>query len=278
MPDHNAPTEPPAPCPDNPGIGHEAQFALAGRGRESVEEVNTVDLAATVLKARGYKTTNCGAHLLHAESGFVILPQLVSVHPLDDGGVQTVTTVQVNHPAFAPAGVFEYQHSTGDTLADSLCKGFDVWVRGDFMALLDALEPVAKACPSMVLDFPAREGEPARARRAVLGPVAHYMSQPPQVATESGADEHPFCPCCLLTRSFEAFRPFLEGHEVACLRLFAMRNSDGEAEADCRINGAEYEPGKAALREYVATWPDAGVEFRKQYVVLHNYDKPAGSE
>lgn len=35
------------------------------------------------------------------------------------------------------------------------------------------------------------------------------------------------------------------------------------------VNGHDFEPGAAALREYVKTWPGAGFEFRKQYVVLH---------
>ncbi len=34
------------------------------------------------------------------------------------------------------------------------------------------------------------------------------------------------------------------------------------------MNGEDFEPGKAALRKYAATWPDRGVEFRKQYVVV----------
>jgi len=58
--------------------------------------------------------------------------------------------------------------------------------------------------------------------------------------------------------------------------LFAMRNSQGHAEADCRVNGEEFEPGKLALRKYVETWPEAGIEFRKQYVVIQNI--PAGAE
>ena len=47
------------------------------------------------------------------------------------------------------------------------------------------------------------------------------------------------------------------------------RDQDGTAGADCRINGEDYEPGMAALRAYVATWPGRGFEFRKQYVFIH---------
>jgi len=50
--------------------------------------------------------------------------------------------------------------------------------------------------------------------------------------------------------------------------LLATREKDGSTQADCRINGAEWETGKEALRAYAETWPHAGFEMRKQYVVL----------
>jgi hypothetical protein len=34
------------------------------------------------------------------------------------------------------------------------------------------------------------------------------------------------------------------------------------------VNGEDWEKGAQALREYAKTWPPAGYEFRKQYVVL----------
>ena len=37
------------------------------------------------------------AWIEHPTSGFAVTPQLAEVHPLD-GGVRTVTTIQVNHP------------------------------------------------------------------------------------------------------------------------------------------------------------------------------------
>ena len=54
------------------------------------------------------------------------------------------------------------------------------------------------------------------------------------------------------------------------IRLFALRGPDGVAGADCRVNGEDWEPGKNALIKYVSSWPNRGVEFRKQYVILQN--------
>ncbi len=73
------------------------------------------------------------------DSGFILLPQLVHLQPLDKGGVRITTTIQTHHPTLEPDGVFEYQHSTGNSVQDSARKGFDLWAQTDLVALLDAL-------------------------------------------------------------------------------------------------------------------------------------------
>jgi hypothetical protein len=59
----------------------------------------------------------------------MLTPQFVGLNPLEQGGVRTVTTIQVNHPQLVPEGVFEYQHSTGDSTAESILKGFEEWAQ-----------------------------------------------------------------------------------------------------------------------------------------------------
>ena len=264
----------PAPplCKGNPGIGVDAKVAFANGQRTWSEEVNLVSVAVAEFKKQGYSVTNQKTRQEHPDSGFMILPQLVGLEPLNDGGVRTVTTMQVNHATLPPGGVFEYQHSAGNNTAESISKGFDQWLRTDFVPLLEALRPTPGSCMTLVMDFPAREGKPARTRRAILGPVAHFMEKPPAQAKESVPEEHPFCACCLLTKSFEAFREFIEGDGFFCLRLFAARDTDGKPQADCRVNGEDWEQGAQALRNYAQTWPAAGYEFRKQYVVLQSIE------
>jgi hypothetical protein len=180
-----------------------------------------------------------------------------------------VTTIEVTHSEHFPQGVFEFQHATGDTIEDSIRCGVEQWAKTDLVALLDALRPKAETCMTMEISFPEAEGKPARFRRAVLSPVTHLQLKPP--AQQAGADdEHPFCPCCLLTRSFEAFKGLFENDGFFGIRLFAARDQDGSPQADCRVNGMDWEAGAVALRQYVETWPGEGYEFRKQYVVLHN--------
>jgi hypothetical protein len=187
-----------------------AKVAFSTGGRSWTEEADLVSLAGEAFKRHGYSVEKEGTWLLQTVSGFMILPQLVGIHPLDKGGVQTLTTMRTNHPTLAPAGVFEYQHSTGNSIADSISKGFDQWLQTDFVPLLDALRPKPESCTTLEMAFPAREGKPARARRAVLGPVAHFMQDPPGEAGQSASEKHQFCPCCLLTNSFEAFREYIE--------------------------------------------------------------------
>jgi hypothetical protein len=264
----------PAPslCPSNPGIGVEAKVAFANGQRSWTENVNAVTLAAQALKKLGHAVANEKTWLHHTESGFQLVPQLVGIHPLQKG-VRTVTTMQSNHSTLAPRGVFEYQHSTGEDIAKSIASGFEQWAQTDFVTLLDAIQPQPKSCTALEMAFPATDDRPARLRRAVLGPVAHFMQQPPRKDEGSPPEEHPFCPCCLLTRSFEAFRELIEGDDFYCLRLFAARDQDGVAQADCRVNGDDWKQGAQALREYAATWPAAGYEFRKQYVLLQSIQK-----
>ncbi|MFO0964731.1 MAG: DUF6348 family protein [Gemmataceae bacterium] len=253
--------------PANPGVA--TQFNFTPAGSRAPLQFDLTKLAADVLGQRGHSVRRRESWLEHP-SGFLFLPQVADIQGLPDGGVHTVTTMQVNHPSLCAEGIFEYQHSAGARVDEALRNGFDGWALGDLVTLLAALEAKPSNCTFMEMSFPETEERPARIRRAILGPVAHFMSKPPKIAAN---EEHPFCPCCLLTNSFQTFEQFITGDGFFGLRLFAGRDEQGAPQADCRVNGEEYEPGKEALRGYARTWPAAGYEFRKQYVVLQNAEK-----
>ena len=195
--------------------------------------------------------------------------------PIHPRGVRTTTTVHVAHPAIGDQEVFEFQHATGDSLEASLRTGLDQWAQVDLPVLLDALAETPAACMLMNMTFPAEGDTPPRARRAVLGPVGHFASATPVTPGAGQPDDHPFCPCCFFTNTFEAFKPQLESTAFHAIRFYAARDANGTPQADCRINGLDHPPGADALRAYVTRWPDAGVEFRKQYVILQNAPTPA---
>jgi hypothetical protein len=277
-------TAAPTLLPSNPGMSAAGKVAFSNAQKSWTEHYDLVPLVASVLSGLGYPIESDDSWLVHRDSGFVLIPRLVRLNPLEKGGVHTMTTLQTHHPALMPDGVFEYQHATGDNVEESLRQGFDLWAKTNFVALLDALQPKPSTCTTLGMNFPEKDGNPAYMRRAVLGPVTHLVENPKVYAETTtpgsegdvgdGQDEHhEFCPCCLLTRTFEAFSELIKDQGFYGLLLFAARDANGAPQADCRVNGNDCEQGAEALRKYVTTWPDAGFEFRKQYVVLQTIEK-----
>jgi hypothetical protein len=264
----------PPKCEGNPGRAVSGNVAFSNDERSWTEHFDVVAAAADVLGERGHQLIRHETWLELRPSGFVLQPLLVELRPVDGGGVQTLTTVDVRHPELIPGGLFEFQHSTGDDTAASIRRGFEGWEEIDLPVLLDALRVEPEKCTLLVISLPAKDGRPARTRRAVLGGVAWFAAQqPPTEAAEHPAtgeeDGHSFCGCCFLTRSHEAFRDLMEGDDCVGLRFYAMRDDDGAPGADCRVNGLDFEAGTQALRRDVEKWPGSGFEFRKQYVLLH---------
>ena len=104
----------------------------------------------------------------------------------------------------------------------------------------------------------------AKRRQIIFGPTVHRVT----TEVRDACEQHDFCPCCLLTQSLAGFMQPLEGDEFCGIRLFASRDQDGLAQTDCRINGVDWPAGAEALLKYVATWPERGLENRKQFVAI----------
>jgi len=142
------------------------------------EHFNTVDILASVLEEHGHRVKREKTWLVHPASGFILIPQLFGFQSREDGRVQTATTIQTNHPVLTPHGIFEHQHGWGDNTADSIYKASEQSARVDFVPLLEALQPQPESCMTLNLSALGQEGKPKRVRRAVLGPVAHYVKRP----------------------------------------------------------------------------------------------------
>jgi hypothetical protein len=268
--------------------GREADATADSGGAAAPGSDSALALLAEALAKHGHGISPRTDHLFDEISGFSIACKVHEAIRGEDGRAQTVSTVSVLHPSLAPDGLFEFQHSWGPDVRASLLAGFDRWVQTDYVTLVDSTLATPAKCTVLEMEFPATADRPARKRRAVLGPVEHLQTdppsspQPPRPASpgrlpadreEDDADadaEHAFCPCCLLTRSFDAFKDLLEADGYYGVRMFAMRGSDGDASADCRVNGDDFDAGKHGLVSYVETWPPAGLEFRKQYVVIQD--------
>jgi len=245
----------------NPGEG--ASFEVNYRDGERAWS-EPVDLSAMLLQtlaARGHEGRLAQHGWVVLSDGLWLLPQILSLSVKDGDTASSSTTIEVAHAQLLPGGTFEFQHSVGGSAIDTLARGFDLWAQVDLVVYQDALRKELEHCTSMEMSW--QEG---RARRVLFGPVAHRVAHPEVEADE----EHPFCPCCLFTNTWDAFKPQIESDAVYGVRLYAARDAQGEVQADCRVNGEDWPAGAEALRAYVTQWPDRGFEFRKQYVVIQS--------
>jgi hypothetical protein len=261
---------PPPLSVGNPGKGAQFRAGFSDGDRSWEETVNLVDCLSSVLSSKGhaYRT---GTGFVELDAGFILQPRFVELQPGHTKGVRTTTTVEVHHPQLVPDGAFEYQHSRGSDTTASVIAGLQGWAELDLVVFLDAARDELEHCTGLQMGLPdANEGD-RRVRRVVLGPPARLVTD----RNTPEDPEHPFCPCCLLTKTMEAFRQFLAGDAFYGIRVYAARTADASVMADCRINGEDWEPGTEALRAYAETWPGVGVETREQYVIIHSWDAPS---
>jgi hypothetical protein len=249
----------------NPGKSVEISVGFSNGNRSWSEKLNILTCMADILGSGNYSYA-VKKSWIELDSDFIIQPRFLWLKPLEKGGVQTVTTIEVSHPSGIPPGIFEFQHATGDNVHQSIAKGIEGWMRLDLPVFFDAVEKRPKHCTLLQFDLPPEGTTPRRKRRVVLGPISHLVTKP----EGSGKEEHPFCPCCLFTNTLTVMKSRVFDDNFYGLRLFAMREGNGSHSADCRLNGEDWESGKTALVEYVNSWPDRGVEFRKQFVIVQN--------
>lgn len=248
----------------NPGIGSEFVVGFANGERTWEERADLVQVLGDVLSRSG-RSVQRRKDALETTAGLVLRPQIVSLQPQHPKGAKTVTTIEFAHSVLGEAKPFEFQHAIGDDANEALLKGFEQWAQIDLPAVLCAVEGTPNGCTVMQFEYPPNATRAAKlSRRVVLGPTAHLVAKSDPVADE----DHPFCPCCLLTNSRAAFDHLLEANEVFAVRLFAARDEQGVTRADCRVNGEDFEAGRVALAAYAGKWPARGFEFRKQYVIM----------
>ncbi|MBP9089009.1 MAG: hypothetical protein KBG15_23005 [Kofleriaceae bacterium] len=252
---------------DFPNVGQFAQVEVAFSGaREGTEYVDLVSsLEAAVMPTLGPCVRE--GDKLCAANGLSLAPLLVSMTPRADGDVAVSSTIEVSHPSFSTPGIFEWQHCIGTTMQAALSEAFAVWAQGDLPVFINALRAVDLELHA--LEWPSSLATHGDKRRAILGPVLGIFGNAGP-AIENGHEAG--CPCCLFSQVLPTLRGLIDSHDVFGIRLFAARWQSGETAADCRINGADFPAGAAALRAYAATWPGKDMQTRKQYVMIH--DRP----
>jgi hypothetical protein len=259
-------------APGNPGQGHALTLSVDGPAGQRTEKIDLTETLARVLAQKGRRVTRHFDAVHDEESGLQFFPNIASFQPDDDLSMQMCTTIEIRHPGRLPIAFFEYQHSHAATGEEAVTRGFQGWADLDLPVILDSLETEVETCTAMMMEFPN-----GRRRRVVFGPVSRTKvgpDAPPVESPEGGAVPHPpACPCCLFTNAGHAFKHFVESEHFHALRLLALRDPNGAPSADCRVNGEEYDEGKAALAAYAARWPFNGVEMWKQYVIVQDWPK-----
>ena len=237
-------------------------------GAAMIAQSELIKLFAEGMEQHGHAALIRGDRLEHRDSGITIHPRAYESRPSPDL-VHSVVVVTLNHPRFPEDGIFEYQHAVAETQREGICDGLDQWLQMDFTVLLDALRDRPQTCSAMEWRF---DTSPGQVRRVLFGPIGHMVTQPERIPKDA---EHPFCPCCLFTNTYEIFLPQMKTDGFYGIRQLASRDENGSIQADCRINGSEFETGKRALRAYAETWPQAGIEMRKQYIVMQSLTDPS---
>lgn len=258
----------------NPGQGTALKLTLTkDNGNESFEHVVMAEILQNVLAEAGWTTEMMDTGWLYQpDTGYYLWPLIwdLSIDE-DDGSVQTASTIQIHHHELFPNGIFEYQYSFGqyDTVQEALASGFDTWLKTDWETLLDAADPQEAAHLRLTI---TPKGDVPK-RLVLLGSVGFFPAREDD-GDEAEAEEcslhGEFCECCLFTHSMEAFEPLIKSQENYAIRIFASRDDEGETDADCRVNGEDWDGALESLKNYAATWQGSGTMFRKQYIIIRN--------
>ncbi|MFZ6872328.1 DUF6348 family protein [Undibacterium sp. Di27W] len=201
---------------------------------------------------------------LALEDGLLLAVERVETVTLAEDKFRTCTRIYASHVEYFPQGLSEYQHAIGATESEAVLEGLRTWAKMDLLVLQDAVREQPVNCTVIEMNTSAEAAESSSFRQVILGPVAHLASQP----APGKKEEHPFCPCCLFTESMPAFHDLLQTSDFIGIRLFASRDNEDKLAADCRVNGEDFIPAVEHLKQYAEKWPQRGLEFRKQYVVV----------
>jgi len=211
------------------------------------------------------------------DNGYYLLPLLINFYYNENNELKISATIQIHHKEIFPNGIFEYVYPQKEVenAIDGLFELFETWADLDWLTLCDCLKFEKSEYMSMRIDL--NKGK-TQARHVFYGAILvirtlmwkrQKRGELMLILTLMN-----FCPCCLFINSMEAFdEQIKDTSQNYAIRLFAMKNPDGEIDADCRINGEEYPQAEKYLKNYAKTWKNCNIiKFRKQYVIIRNVE------
>ena len=253
------------PSPTNPGKETEFSFDYIDYKNElDTIWVELIGLTEAILKdeglpGHGYEPSEQEDCVLLNEN-IAIIVLLVENVKTDETNFKTTISIEVKHREKELNNIFEVHQEQGDDPEASAIEGIEKWVRNDLGVILDALNHTNQFTAHLRLDSDTREP-----RAIVTGPILHKAEKPPI------KDEEPFTERSFTMNLLKPLKPLLDEHTFYALRFFVAKNREGEVEANCRLNGADFEEGRKALLEYAKTWPSRGFELRRQFVVITDW-------
>lgn len=240
---------------------------------ETTTDLTATQILADALKNEGFEIQQTDSHIA-LPSGIKLAAKFIESARINAENIRTSTFTVASHEHYFPDGLVEFQHSGGLNLEESLLSGFSSWAKMDLITLEDSVRIKPLHCSVMEMQLPEKEDTESLSRQVIFGPIGHLVTD----SSIDGDSEHPFCPCCLFTNSFSAFRDLFESNRFVGIRLFASRSADGGYSADCRVNGEDFPLGVEQLLSYARSWPERGFEFRKQYVVIRQTQTSLNSD
>ena len=106
------------------GVGTQGCIAFSNAERTWEERFDLIEILGNVLQ-KHQLTGNRKDGWLVVHNDLYLCPEIVAFQPLEPSGVRTVTSISIAHEKYAPGGLFEYQHSSGDDMNAALSAGFN---------------------------------------------------------------------------------------------------------------------------------------------------------
>lgn len=189
----------------NPGKSPYFTFGISGQP----QKINLLELLSNSLQRFQYTVEQQGDELL-INNSLLVLPQIVSIS-IDSRRTLTEVAMQTSAKNGSWTELFEIQRGFAVGSVDPrkvIQDSFDIWIKTDLLALLDALEEVPQEC--MFMEITAPEGAMGNAnafkRRIIFGPVYilsfDQTGQKDEINTRKNTDidtkNHEFAPVVFL--------------------------------------------------------------------------------
>lgn len=181
------------------------------------------------------------------------------------GNIHARLIIKTRHEGLFPDGIFEFAYGGGTDMESAIIDAAYRWIQSDFNTIHDLLctakEHNHDGNKADVVSM-TPQGE-VLGWEIVFGPLISTTIE--GVKQKISQDE-------IFWRLFDVITEDLLGEKgIYPIKFFAIQNEKNEIDADCRLNGQDWQKGREALLEYIREWNLKDIfHWRKQYVIVVN--------